>query len=251
MIILNYFVNLNGFLQALIAGIICFLFTSFGSCMVLFSKYIKKEALKVIDDFSVGIMLSATFFSLLFPATKLTNNFYMIVFSFIIGCIIIFASDILFDRLNKREFKNNLRKSLLLFFSITLHNFPEGLVVGTSFGGTSVLAAISLTIGIAIQNFPEGAAVSFSLYNNGVNKYKATLFGVISGIVEPIAAIFGYLLTNFVNNILPVVLSLAAGVMLYVILLEFNPNESKKKDLSVLIIMLGFCFMMFLEFILD
>lgn len=249
--IINYFFNLDNLLQTTIAGLVCLLFTSLGAFTVFFSKYFKKITLDIIDALSVGIMLSATFFSLLFPATKITDNIYVLLFSFIAGGLIVFIGNFIFNKLYNNKNKNNLKRSLLLFTSITLHNLPEGLVVGAAFGGTNIMAALSLTIGIAIQNFPEGAAVSFSLYNNGIKKYRACLFGILSGVIEPFAAISGFLLIKWVKDILPVVLSVAAGVMLYVILLEFTPKEDNKKDLMVFMIILGFSLMMLLELILD
>ena len=125
------------------------------------------------------------------------------------------------------ETEYNLKRCFLLFTSITLHNIPEGMVVGVAFGGSSIMAAISLTIAIALQNFPEGAAITFPLNKAGLSKNKSFLFGVLSGIVEPIAAIIGYLLV-----------------------LQIKSQRSEKKDLMALLTIIGFSFMMLLEFIL-
>ena len=150
------------------------------------------------------------------------------------------------------ETEYNLKRCFLLFTSITLHNIPEGMVVGVAFGGSSIMAAISLTIAIALQNFPEGAAITFPLNKAGLSKNKSFLFGVLSGIVEPIAAIIGYLLVLQIKSILPVILAIASSVMFYVIVLEIIPEcqRNEKKDLMALLTIIGFSFMMLLEFIL-
>lgn len=250
--LMNYFFYLNPIIQVLIAGIICFIFTSAGAFLVLLCKNIKQSVFDGINSISSGIMISAAFFSLLLPAINSTKNVFIVIISFIIGGLFIYISNKLLEKLDHMETEYNLKRCFLLFTSITLHNIPEGMVVGVAFGGSSIMAAISLTIAIALQNFPEGAAITFPLNKAGLSKNKSFLFGVLSGIVEPIAAIIGYLLVLQIKSILPVILAIASSVMLYVIVLEIIPEcqRSEKKDLMALLTIIGFCFMMLLEFIL-
>lgn len=249
---MNYFFYLNPIIQVLIAGIICFIFTSAGAFLVLLCKNIKQSVFDGINSISSGIMISAAFFSLLLPAINSTKNVFIVIISFIIGGLFIYISNKLLEKLDHMETEYNLKRCFLLFTSITLHNIPEGMVVGVAFGGSSIMAAISLTIAIALQNFPEVAAITFPLNKAGLSKNKSFLFGVLSGIVEPIAAIIGYLLVLQIKSILPVILAIASSVMLYVIVLEIIPEcqRSEKKDLMALLTIIGFSFMMLLEFIL-
>lgn len=147
----------------------------------------------------------------------------------------------------------------MLFTSITLHNIPEGLVVGVAFGAiaygidnATVFAAISLTIGIAIQNFPEGSAISLPLRREGLSRFKSFMFAMLSGIVEPIAAVIGALLVMKIQIILPFILSFAAGAMIFVISMELIPESqsNNKKDLMAFLTLLGFSIMMVLEIVL-
>lgn len=247
------FYSFPDIIKVLIAGIICFLFTSTGASLVLLFKNIKKNVLDSINSIASGIMLAASIFSLLIPAIKVCSNIYLILISFILGGVLIYFGNILAEKYENKISSNvQWKRCLLLFISITIHNIPEGLVVGVAFGGGNVLAAISLTIGIALQNFPEGAAISFPLKKQGLSSKKSALLGIASGIVEPIAAIFGYYLVTLVNSILPVILSLAAGVMIYVIIVELIPDSQsgEKKDLMALLSMIGFSFMVLMETIL-
>ena len=250
--LMNYFFYLNPIIQVLIAGIICFIFTSAGAFLVLLCKNIKQSVFDGINSISSGIMISAAFFSLLLPAINSTKNVFIVIISFITGGLFIYISNKLLEKLDHMETEYNLKRCFLLFTSITLHNIPEGMVVGVAFGGSSIMAAISLTIAIALQNFPEGSAITFPLNKAGLSKNKSFLFGVLSGIVEPIAAIIGYLLVLQIKSILPVILAIASSVMLYVIVLEIIPEcqRSEKKDLMALLTIIGFSFMMLLEFIL-
>lgn len=249
----SIFYNLPDMIKVFIAGIICFLFTSMGASLILLFKNIKKNTLDSINSIASGIMLSASIFSLLIPAIKVCSNIYLVLISFILGGVLIYFGNIITTKFEKKINSNvEWKRCLLLFTSITIHNIPEGLVVGVAFGGGNILAAVSLTIGIALQNFPEGAAISFPLKKQGLSSKKAALLGIASGIVEPIAAIVGYYLVTLVSSILPVILSLAAGVMIYVIIVELIPDSQngEKKDLMALLSMIGFSFMVFMETIL-
>lgn len=142
--------------------------------------------------------------------------------------------------------------NLMLFISITLHNIPEGLVLGVAYGSGNIAAAISLTLGIGIQNFPEGAAISLPLRGNNSSRLKAFIFGSLSAIVEPIFAVIGALLVLKIQTILPIIMTLTAGAMIFVTVLELIPNalNDKRKDLMALSVMIGFIIMMILELVL-
>ncbi len=247
------FYSLPDIIKVLIAGIICFLFTGMGASLVLLFKNIRKNVLDSINSIASGIMLAASIFSLLIPAINVCSNIYLILISFILGGVLIYFGNMIAEKYENKICSNvQWKRCLLLFISITIHNIPEGLVVGVAFGGGNILAAISLTIGIALQNFPEGAAISFPLKKQGLSSKRAALLGIASGIVEPIAAIVGYYLVTLVTSILPIVLSLAAGVMIYVIIVELIPDSQsgEKKDLMALLSMIGFSFMVLMETIL-
>ena len=152
-----------------------------------------------------------------------------------------------------------MKRSVLLVSAITLHNIPEGLAIGVTFGAynltgdsTLLAAAIALTIGIGIQNFPEGSAVSFPLLREGFSKKKSFMYGQASALVEPIGILFGIYLVGTVSSLLPFLLSFAAGAMMFVVVEELIPESQKNKntDVVTLFTMLGLCAMMFLDVIL-
>ena len=208
---------------------------------------------------SAGIMLSASIFSLIVPAINSINhtNFFsniLLLIAFISGACFLCISNNIIDKSLKNNKQSKLKKCILLFFSITLHNIPEGLVIGVSFGSIffktiSLFSAVILTVGIAIQNFPEGAAISLPLRRIGVSSFKSFIFGVLSGVVEPIAAIIGALLVIKIQKLLPFIMLFTAGAMIYVIIVELIPDSQKNKNegLIAFINIIGFSFMMFLE----
>lgn len=211
-------------------------------------------------------MLSASFFSLLNPAINISNELklvtWLVIFSgFISGGILLLIGDKILNYLDKRGKKSisKLKRSIMLFSSITLHNIPEGLVLGVAYGSiiynfnsASLASAIALTIGIGIQNFPEGSAISLPMKRDGLSCFKSFIFGSISAIVEPIFALLGALLVLKIQVFLPFVLSFTAGAMVFVITMELIPESqtNKRKDLMALFLMLGFSIMMILELVL-
>ena len=263
---INYFLNLTPIWQALIAGCFTFLVTSLGAAVVFVFKSVNKNIMDSMLAISAGIMLSASFFSLLNPAVEIAEELnlkvWLVVFiGIIFGRILLYARDKLLEFLSKNKDSGSLslRRCAMLFTSITLHNIPEGLVVGVAFGAiaygidnATVFAAISLTIGIAIQNFPEGSAISLPLRREGLSRFKSFMFAMLSGIVEPIAAVIGALLVMKIQIILPFILSFAAGAMIFVISMELIPESqsNKKKDLMAFLTLLGFSIMMVLEIVL-
>ena len=252
---LNFFLSLTTLEQSLLAGIFTFLITALGSALVLFFKDINKLFLDSMLAFSAGIMIASSFFSLLNPAIELSNSWFTITSSFMLGGLIILLCDKLITSMcqSKTTIKD-LRMSLMLFISITLHNIPEGFVIGVAYASlanNNIIGALSLTLGIAIQNFHEGSAISFPLRREGVNRTKAFIIGALSALPEPIAAVLGALLVLKVNMILPFIMSLTAGAMIYVTVKELIPESqnNKKQGLMTLFLMLGFSLMMILEII--
>ena len=183
---INFFSSINPIIQALIAGMITFSITVLGSSIVFFFKSVNKNIMDAMLSISAGIMLSASFFSLLKPAIEIGNDLgmvtWLVVFlGFMIGGFILFLGDKFLSILEKNGKKSisSLRRSIMLFSSITLHNIPEGLVLGVAYGSiaygfnsASLVSAITLTIGIGIQNFPEGSAISLPLRRDGISRFK-------------------------------------------------------------------------------
>lgn len=256
---INFLANINPIILSFIAGMITFSITVLGASIVFFFKKIDKSLMDIMLSISAGIMISASFFSLLEPAIEMTNNWVIIFSGFIIGGITLFIGDKLLTLLDKKGRKSisNLKRSIMLFSSITLHNIPEGLVIGVAYGSClynpdNLLSALILTIGIGIQNFPEGCAISLPMRRDGISRFKSFIVGALSAIVEPIFAVLGALLIVKIKVILPFVLSFTAGAMIFVSISELLPEVllGKRKDLMVLFSMIGFSIMMILELVL-
>lgn len=256
---INFFSDINPVILSFIAGMITFSITVLGASIVFFFKKIDKSLMDIMLSISAGIMISASFFSLLEPAIEMTNNWVIIFSGFIIGGITLFVGDKLLTLLDKKGRKSisNLKRSIMLFSSITLHNIPEGLVIGVAYGSClynpdNLLSALVLTIGIGIQNFPEGCAISLPMRRDGISRFKSFIVGALSAIVEPIFAVLGALLIVKIKVILPFVLSFTAGAMIFVSISELLPEVllGKRKDLMVLFSMIGFSIMMILELVL-
>lgn len=257
---INIVNSLNPTVLALFGGVFSFLITTLGSALVFFFKGTNKIHMNMLLSLAAGIMFSASFFSLLNPAILLSsdlkqNFFVCIIGGFIVGGLFIFGCNKLIDKINIDRYYG-LKKSILLFSSITLHNIPEGIAIGVAFGnnlyGGSLIAAISLTLGIAIQNFPEGAAISIPLKRDNISCGKAFFLGSISGIVEPIFAVIGSLLILKMKYLLTFILSFAAGAMIFVTVFDLIPESqsSEKKDLMAILFIIGFVIMMSLDVLL-
>ena len=256
------FINLNPIYQSLIAGLFTFSITMIGSSIVFFFKNINKFMMNIMFSLSAGIMIASSFFSLLIPAIDLSKELefsWLIVFiGFINGGIILFIGDKLLNYLEHcgKKSISKLKRSIMLFSSITLHNIPEGLVIGVAYGSciysNNLMGALVLTIGIGLQNFPEGSAISLPLRSDGLSRFKAFLIGSLSALVEPIFAVIGALLVLKIKIILPFILSFTAGAMIFVSISELLPDilKDKRKDLMVLLVMIGFSIMMILELLL-
>lgn len=259
---INWYINLAYPVQALIATIFTWAITSSGAAVVFLFKKIKKTTMDAMLGLSAGVMLAATFWSLLSPALEMAENlnltsWIIVSVGVLLGGLLLFTGDKIFDKLTKKKTNSHsIKRSLMLIFSITLHNIPEGMAIGVAFGsiaynlnGATLTSAVMLAIGIGIQNFPEGSAVSLPLRREGMSRTKSFFFGALSGIVEPISAIIGAILVLKVQILLPILLSFAGGAMIYVVVQELIPESqtNKKKDLMALFTILGFLIMMIFD----
>ena len=256
----NFLNQINPTFLAFFGGLFSFFITILGSSLVFFFKDTNKNNMNILVSIAAGIMFAASFFSLLKPAidncSSLNQNFFInVILGLIVGGLFILLCNRLFDKININNYFG-FKKSALLFFSITLHNIPEGIAIGVAFGnimyGGSLSSAISLALGIAIQNFPEGAAVSIPLRRENISSKKAFIFGGISGIVEPIFAIIGAFLILKIQYLLSFILCFAAGAMIFVTVFDLIPEskKKKKKDLMGLLFIIGFAIMMMLDVLL-
>lgn len=238
-----------------------FLMTSLGAGVIVFSKGVKgNKFTKLLLSFAGGIMLAASIFSLLLPALEYSeekrNIIIPIALGIIFGSLFVLVFDIILNRFSNSDSESISAKKL--FFAMTIHNIPEGLSVGLSFGiaflnnDVSFAIPLLLALGIGIQNFPEGAAASLPMLAITKSKKKAFLLGVFSGIVEPIAAFLGLLLANYLKSSMPFILSFGAGAMLYVVIDELIITKGgyKNKILSNIFFLFGFLIMMSLDIIL-
>lgn len=264
----EWFVIQNPVFQALLATLFTWGVTALGAAMVFFFKEINRKILNAMLGFAAGVMIAASFWSLLSPSIEMASAAGMIpwlpaVVGFLVGGGFLWVVDQIMPHLhlgsenNEPEgIKTSLRRSVLLVLAITLHNIPEGLAVGVAFGAVasgfpeaSLAGAIALGIGIGLQNFPEGAAVSIPLRREGLSRTKSFLYGQASGIVEPIAGVIGALAVITMKPILPYALAFAAGAMIYVVVEELIPEaqQDKQTDVATIGAMLGFALMMFLD----
>ena len=259
---INWYMNLNYPIQALIASLFTWGITSLGAAVVFLFKKVNKNTMDAMLGLSAGVMLAATFWSLLSPALEMAENLKLISWLIVSlgvlsGGLLLFCGDKIFDRITKKKTNSHsIKRSLMLIFSITLHNIPEGMAIGVAFGsvfynleGATLAAAVMLAIGIGIQNFPEGSAVSLPLRREGMSPPKAFFFGMLSGIVEPISAVVGAILVIKVQVLLPILLSFAGSAMIYVVVQELIPESqtNKKKDLMALFTIFGFLLMMIFD----
>ena len=239
--------------------------TTLGSAMVFFlKKEINPKIQKILLGFASGVMIAASIWSLLQPAINSYDksdfkSWLIPAIGFIVGVGFMLLLDYLVPHMHINKQEEGLRKDKIsrtfkMMLAVTLHNVPEGLAVGVVIasaitGNVNEHAMLVLSIGMAIQNFPEGAIVSMPLKEEGLSKGKAFLYGFISGVVEPIAAIIALLLTYFVSVILPFVLAFAAGVMIYVVVEELIPeaNEGEHSNLATIGLAVGFVIMMILD----
>ncbi len=266
---MEWFLGLSPILQGLLATLFTWLVTALGAAIVFFFKNFDKRILNTMLGFGAGVMVAASFWSLLSPAIELSeelgySGFVIPSIGFFLGGAFLIFADKLMDTysygvvLDKEENISKAakyRKSILLVLAVTLHNIPEGLAVGVAFGGvaagipgTSIAAALALALGIGLQNFPEGAAVSLPLRSEGLSRTKSFIYGQASGFVEPIAGVIGVIAALAVRSLLPFLLSFSAGAMIAVVGAELLPEASiQNKKLTTLGLILGFIVMMVLD----
>lgn len=259
---MEWFSNLDFYIQALIATLFTYFITMLGASVVLFIKKVNKNFMDAMLGFSAGLMIAASFFSLIKPAITMSEALKLIpwivlTIGFLGGGLLLFIGDKLFLKLTKnKENSSKMKRCIMLMVSITLHNIPEGMAIGVAFGslkygidGASLAAACMLALGIGIQNFPEGAAISLPLRRDGFSRRKAFFLGQISGIVEPISGVIGALLVIKIRVLLPYLLAFAAGAMIYVVVEELIPESqtNKRKEIMALFTLIGFALMMILD----
>ena len=266
---LTFLEEQNPILLAFLATLFTYSVTLIGASIVFLFKKVKKNIMDAMLGFAAGIMIAASFFSLLEPSLKMAESLKMIpwivtTIGFISGGLLLFIGDRIFTKIDKKISKNkdennktkSLKRCIMLILSITLHNIPEGLAVGVAFGGiaygiegATLSSALMIALGIGIQNFPEGTAVSVPLRREGLSRKKAFFFGQLSGLVEPISGVLGALLVLKVRTLLPFLLAFAAGAMIYVVVEELIPESqtNKRKELMALFTLIGFSIMMILD----
>lgn len=268
---IDWFNQFDPVVQALIAGTFTWAVTALGAGQVFLTRKINRALLDTMLGFAAGVMIAASFWSLLVPSIDMAEiqgvpKWLPATVGFLLGGIFLRLGDQFLPhlhpglRLSEAEGpRTSWRRATLLVLAITLHNIPEGLAVGVAFGaaglaldlgeGATLTGAISLAIGIGLQNFPEGIAVAMPLRGEGLTRLKSFWYGQLSGIVEPISAVLGAAAVLTVQPILPYALAFAAGAMIYVVVEELIPESqlNKNTDLATLGLMGGFTVMMILD----
>lgn len=266
--ITEWFMGLSHVTQAFVATLFTWAVTALGAGMVFFFKSIHRKVLDGMLGFAAGVMIAASYWSLLAPAIAMSEggelpSWVPATVGFLMGGGFLYAVDKVLPHLHlgfKLEeaegIKTSWQKSILLVLAITLHNIPEGLAVGVAFGAqaanlpsASLAGAVALAIGIGIQNFPEGTAVAVPLRREGFSRLKSFWYGQMSGAVEPIAAVIGAVAVIYMQPLLPYALAFAAGAMIYVVIEEVIPESQleKNSDIATIGAMLGFALMMTLD----
>lgn len=267
--LIDWFISLNPVVQALLGTLFTWFMTALGAALVFMTRTVNQKFMDGMLGFAGGVMIAASFWSLLSPAIALSEGgpvpvWFPAAAGFLLGGLFLWGVDKLLPHLHPnaplssaegiRPLRN--RRSTLLVLAITLHNIPEGLAVGVAFGAVaaglpsaSLAGAVALAIGIGLQNLPEGVAVSLPLRRDGMSRRKSFFFGQLSGMFEPVAAVIGAAAVLLIEPILPYALSFAAGAMIFVVAEEVIPGsqENGNKDLASLSLMVGFVVMMILD----
>ncbi|MBN1505191.1 MAG: ZIP family metal transporter [Candidatus Eisenbacteria bacterium] len=265
---MEWFTSLNPVLQALLAACFTWSVTAAGAGGVFLFKTVNRKLLDGMLGFAAGVMIAASFWSLLVPAIEMVEGTEMPAWfpataGFLLGGAFLWGVDKTLPHLHPHMhlgqpegIKTGWERSILLVLAITLHNIPEGLAVGVAFGAVAAglpsateAAALALALGIGIQNFPEGMAVSGPLRSEGMSRLKSFWFGQLSATVEPVAAVLGAAAVLLVKAMLPYALGFAAGAMIFVVIEELIPaaQEEKNTDIATTGGMLGFALMMVLD----
>ncbi len=263
-----WFTELSPVYQALMAGLFTWLVTALGAGTVFIAKEMKRQTLDTALGFAAGVMIAASYWSLLAPAIEMSQGkdlpaWVPATAGFLLGAAFLRIADMtlphlhLFDPIEKAEgVKTTWHRTTLLVLAITLHNIPEGLAVGVAFGAVAadlpsatLAGALALAMGIGIQNFPEGLAVSMPLRREGMSRTKSFWYGQLSGTVEPIAAVIGASLVLIAQPVLPYALAFAAGAMIFVVVEEVIPESQSggHSHSATMGAMIGFAVMMTLD----
>ncbi|MBA7704524.1 Zinc transporter ZupT [subsurface metagenome] len=263
-----WFKALNPIVQALIATCFTWLVTALGAGLVFFFKTINRKVLDGMLGFAAGVMIAASYWSLLAPAIEMAEesgvpSWMPAVSGFLLGGGFLWGVDKVLPHLHldfpsaeAEGIHTNWQRSVLLVLAITLHNIPEGLAVGIAFGAlaadlpsATLTGAMALALGIGLQNFPEGTAVSIPLRREGLSRFKSFWYGQLSGLVEPVAGLIGAVAVILIKPILPYALAFAAGAMIFVVVEELIPESQLRKntDIATAGAMLGFAVMMLMD----
>jgi len=267
--IVEWFVNLNPIVQALLATCFTWFVTALGASAVFFFKQVNRTVLDGMLGFAAGVMIAASYWSLLAPAIEMAEQtsslpaWVTATVGFLLGGAFLWGLDKTLPHLHlglsteeAEGIPTRWQRSILLVLAITMHNFPEGLAVGVAFGAVAaglpsaaLMGAVVLALGIGLQNFPEGMAVSIPLRREGLSRSRAFFFGQLSGAVEPIAGVLGAAAVVLMRPILPYALAFAAGAMIYVVVEELIPESQLESitDVATIGAMLGFAVMMTLD----
>jgi len=258
---LHWFLSLPAVQQGLLATLFTYSFTALGASLVFFFKSVNRKAMDMMMGFAAGVMIAASFWSLLSPAIELAgelgkNAWLTAGAGFLSGWLFVMLTELLLERF-KPDIggDHRLRRSILLTAAVTIHNIPEGMAVGVAFGsaalgiaGSSPLAAALLALGIGLQNFPEGTCVAMPLRADGSSRLKSFAIGQASGMVEPIAGVLGVVFALTMRSALPLTLSFSAGAMIAVVCAELIPEAfGDNKNIASFGVMLGFVLMMALD----
>jgi ZIP family zinc transporter len=265
---MDWFRELSALHQAFLAGCFTWGVTALGAAIVFLTGTVSRKVLDALLGFASGVMIAASYWSLLAPAIALSADMGLIPWfaptvGFLAGALFLFAFDrvlphlhIFFPREEAEGPPTHWRRATLLVTAITLHNIPEGLAVGVAFGAVAADlpsatygAAVALAVGIGLQNFPEGLAISAPLRREGVSRFRSFWFGQLSAVVEPVAAVIGAAAVLATRGLLPYALSFAAGAMIFVVVEETIPESQRggHTDLATLGAILGFVVMMVLD----
>lgn len=267
---MEFFETLHPIYQALLGGVFTWLCTVFGSAAVFLTKEVNERLLAIMQGFAAGVMIAASFWSLLAPAldfAELSDSrlpaWLAVTIGFLAGGLFLRLLDVVVPHIhtssdhgdtNPKE--NSLSRTTMLYLAVTIHNIPEGLSIGVAYAaafldlnGATIASALALTIGIGIQNIPEGSALSMPIRAEGKSQRHAFMLGQSSALVEPVAAVIGAAAVLSITALLPYALAFAAGAMIFVVVEDLIPQSqtSNHTDEATMALMVGFCVMMILD----
>ncbi len=265
---MTWFISQSAIMQAFLAGMFTWGVTALGAAFVFPFKKVNRKVLDTMMGFAAGVMIAASFWSLLAPAIEMAQSsgihpWVPAAVGFLAGGFVMLGIDKVLPHLHIGEPvehaegpSTSWRRSVLLVMAITIHNIPEGLAIGVAFGAVAagipsatIGGAIALALGIGIQNLPEGTSVSVPLRREGMSRMRSFWYGQLSGVVEPVAAVLGAAAVMLMRPILPYALAFAAGAMIFVVVEELIPESQRNEntDIATIGTLLGFTVMMILD----